>query len=423
MYKICLPIVKLFHKKIRTRENSWQKVFTSSIKALSSNDKKVLLFHSASMGEFEQAKPIIEQIKKNFPNCLIVASFYSPSGYENQIDYKFADVKLYLPLDTKKNIKMFIDAIKPEIAIFVRYDLWLNLLNYLQKKSIKLILLNATLPSRSFIRNVFLKQFYRLVYTKFNMIYTIDTMMINYLNNLKIFTTVSLLPDTRYDRVKSAILAKSNEFNWLRKVLSDRLIIVAGSTWQPDEKIISRALSKIRESTNSKFKISVVYVPHEPSEKHIRRLRTFVSNSVLFSEIVNYSDDYQTLSKILDNNVDIVVDSVGILLAMYSVGNVAFVGGGFGTGIHSVIEPAGFGLPIACGPKIDNSKDALVLLEKSYLTVVKNESDLIKWLETFLKDKVDLKAFSSKIKEHFDSNCGATTRITKEIMSLIKSKK
>lgn len=378
-----------------------------------------MLFHSASMGEFEQAKPIIEYIKKNFPDYITVASFYSPSGYENQINYELADVKLYLPLDTKKNAKLFVDTVEPEIAIFIRYELWLNILNYLHKKSAKIILLNVTLPSTSIVRNVLLKPFYRMVYNKVNKIYSIDPNMINYLRNLNVSTQVSLLPDTRFDRVKSSILAKSNDFTWLKRAMLDRFILVAGSTWEADERILSKALSKIRETIYPKSKITVIYVPHEPTEKHIRKLKTVLKNYILFSKLVKFSDENTNLAKNFENNVDIIIDSIGLLLGIYSIADVAFVGGGFGVGIHSVVEPAGYGLPVACGPKLNNAKDALGLLEKGYLTVVKNELELIQWLKIFITGAINLKNLSSQIKNHFDSNCGATDKITKEIISLI----
>lgn len=371
------------------------------------------------MGEFEQAKPIIEYIKKNFPDYIIVVSFFSPSGYENQIDYEFADVKLYLPLDTKKNAKIFVETIKPDMAIFIRYELWLNILNYLHKKSTKIILLNSTLPSKSFVRDVFLKPFYRMVYSKFYKIYSIEPNMINYLRNLKVSTPVSLLPDTRFDRVKSSILTKSDEFTWLKNALSDRFVIVAGSTWEADERMLSKAISKIRESIHPKSKITVIYVPHEPTEKHIRKLKTILKNYIIFSDLVRYSKDYQILNKKLNESVDIIVDSIGMLLGLYSIADIAFVGGGYGSGIHSVIEPAGYGLPIACGSKIDNSKDALIFIDKGYLSVIKNELDLIKWLDTFITNRINLRNLSLQIKKHFDSNCGATDKITKEIIGLI----
>lgn len=371
------------------------------------------------MGEFEQAKPIIESIKKNFPDCIIVASFYSPSGYESQIDYKFADIKLYLPLDSRKNAKMFVETIEPDISIFIRYELWLNTLNYLRKNSTKIILLNATLPSKSIIRNFLLKPFYRVVYKKFNKIYSIDPNMIDYLRSLNISTPVYLLPDTRFDRVKSSILAKSYDFIWLKRILLDRFILVAGSTWETDERILSKAISKIRETIRPNRKIIVIFVPHEPTEKHISKLKTILKNYILFSDLVKYSNDNSMLVKKFDGNIDIIVDSIGKLLGIYSIADVAFVGGGFGSGVHSVVEPAGHGLPIACGPKLGNSKDAIDFLEKGYLTIVKNELDLIEWLNKFITNEINLKNISSQIKKHFEANCGATDKITKEILSLI----
>lgn len=383
------------------------------------NKNKVVLIHSASMGEFEQAKPIIEKIKGNFPEVLIVATFYSPSGYENQLNYKFADIKLYLPFDTPKNIKNFLNIVKPNIAIFIRYDLWLNTLSYFKKFSTKTILVNATLPSQFFIREFLLRSYYKLAYEKFDQIFAVDSQIIHYLQKLNLNNNFYLVNDTRYDRVKSKIYSKKDIFKYLSHFFEGKFIIVAGSTWTEDEKILIKALYYLRNSSKYSKEIIVIYVPHEPTSKHIKELQNHLPNSVLFSELLDSIEDFEKLKTVLNVNVDVIVDSVGKLLDIYSLGNVAYVGGGFGTGIHSVIEPAGFGLPIACGPKIAKSVDAKIYKHNGFLTVVRKEEDFASWINKFLFNPEYLHKLNLEIKSFFESQCGATNEIVNAISKLI----
>lgn len=371
------------------------------------------------MGEFEQAKPLIEYIKKSRLDISIVTTFYSPSGFLNQIDNGLADIKLYLPLDTKKNVKEFFDTINPAIVFFIRYELWLNCLDYLKKRSTKLILLNATLPSRKFIRERLLRKYYKLIFNKFDKIFTIDPDMIDFLRKLKISSEISLLADTRYDRVKSKILLKSKNFDWLNKLQQGKFVLVAGSIWEPDEEIISRALKIIRNFSEFSINLTAILVPHEPNEKHINKLKKLVPNSILLSELIQYVENSEQEKLQYLSYQDIIVDSVGKLLEIYSIGNFAYIGGGFGVGIHSVIEPAGYGLPIASGPNVGNSKDANIYLEKGFLSIVNNENELVTWLISYITTPNKLMLISSEIKEFFNSQCGSTEKIFKEIADLI----
>lgn len=370
--KILIFVTKFFNKKIKDREDN----YLSSMQDIEflNRSKPTILFHSSSMGEFEQAKPIIERLRKDDVPVNIVCSFYSPSGYNNQKDYEFADEVVYMPFDTRANAKKFLSRINPKLVIFVRYDIWHNHLLEINRRNCELWLIDATEPQSKLIKSFPFWGFTKYNYNFFDKIYTMTENDFLYFSSIGLKSNIIKSTDTRFDRIIEKVEnAKSEEV--LSKDIFDEndFILVAGSTWEPDEQLIINSIEKL-ELDNKK--VIVVFVPHEPTAEHIDKLKRKLKNPILFSEI-----DENNLQAI---NNHIIVDKIGILLNLYSIADAAYIGGGFGTGVHSVTEAAGYSIPIACGSKMNNSPDAVNLQKKGALEVVQNDKELFNWLRSII---------------------------------------
>ncbi|MCX7879797.1 MAG: 3-deoxy-D-manno-octulosonic acid transferase [Ignavibacteria bacterium] len=400
------PLLCFVSEKFRIREKNWKKVLESQIHLLSnSDDEKLRIWvHSSSMGEFEQAKPIIELLKKKFNNIFITASFFSPSGYENQKNYRPADVKLYLPLDTRKNVSYFLSLIKPNLAIFIRYEIWLNLLIHLKRSGIPAFLVSATKP-RGF--NLLTKEYYKISFSKFTKIYPSSEQDFKFFESLKINVPLEKITDTRFDRVWIRINEKKEKILSKEELGSD-FVLVAGSIWKEDAKLILSRISFIKNF----YSLKIVYVPHEPTTSLINLIKRYDPQTILLSDILN------NLSIIKDQSENIIVDKVGFLLDLYSIADAVFVGGGFGKGVHSVVEPAGYFLPISCGPRISNSQEAQFMSENGIIRIVRNTTDFLDWLSRVRYNKDYYKSITEKTKEYFMQRLGSTEKVVNEIISI-----
>ncbi len=382
--------------------------------------KKVIWIHSASMGEFEQIKPVVEELTKNRDYLYIIVSFFSPSGYNNQKQYPFLDKVCYMPIDTKENAERFIQSVKPDIAIFVRYEIWRNHLLELKKRKIPVILVNATMPSNTFYRNSTCTRFFlRDNLNMFDLILTSGSRHTDYFEQLNLKTTIRTLTDTRFDRIIQKVEeAKVYEVLDHRIFDPNEIIIIAGSTWKEDEKILLPAINNVRQSIDAHIK--VIYVPHEPTEEHIEDLSALIPAHALFSRIKECLQDKGCKwvhEKLLGK--DIIVDEIGYLLGIYRYGHIAYVGGAFGDGIHSVTEPAGYGIPIISGPNLSKSTDAQLLNKNKALKVVKNEKELTDWLKFLILNSDFRKEYGRIAKEYVYNSAGSSKIVADRIISIL----
>jgi len=418
---LALLYVKIFKKrnaKLAEREENCRKSW-EALEILPDNRKRIW-FHSASMGEFEQVKSVIENIKKERPEVLIICSFFSPSGYNTQKNYPYADAIVYMPLDTKRNAKEFINLVKPDIAVFVRYEIWRNHLEVLKSKGIPRVLINATRPSQNFYRNFFLTQlFIRSSMNLFNNIFTVGRKHTKYFKQIGVRSYIRTLTDTRYDR----IIAKIEEAK-TKKIIPRELfdgneyVLIAGSTWEPDERLIYKAIEDIRDELN--IKIRVIYVPHEPTKERLDFLSNLLlDNFIYLSEVLELLQSNKSYNEIryIINNRDIICDSIGKLLQLYAIGDFAYIGGGFGEGVHSVAEAGGYGLPLACGPKIKKSYDALYFLENGALQIVSSSKHLEQWLYSLIIDKEKRNYLGEIPKNHIYQSAGSSRLITLKLLN------
>lgn len=343
-----LKIVAIFNKKIALFVNGRKESF-SKLEVFQKSDT-IIWVHVASLGEFEQARPIIEELKQKYSSYKILVTFFSPSGYEIRKNYELADVVCYLPLDTLSNAKSFIDKVNPRLAVFVKYEFWPNYLKQLKKKEIPTILVSGILRDNQiffksyglFMRNA-LKTFQHFF------VQNIDSKAL--LKSIQFFN-VTIAGDTRFDRV-SKILEQDNQLDFITEFKNNSYTVVAGSTWAEDEQLLVNYIN-----TEAQDDEKYIIAPHNINADGINALRKAINKkTVLYSNLTNDSN--------LKNSQVFIIDTIGLLTKIYAAADVAYVGGGLKTGLHNILEPATFGVPVIIGNKYDKFKEAkdLVALE------------------------------------------------------------
>jgi len=398
--KLLTPLLMLFLPKLKQRERSWKYVLEHCT-FQKNRYNKLIWFHAASMGEFEQAKPIIEKLKSERDDIQILCSFFSPSGYENQKHYKYTDAVVYMPPDSMKNVRAFLDRFQPDAAVFIRYEIWHNFLRELHKRKTPLFLVAATFP-RIPVPLELVKQFFSLNFSFFDTIFTVDERHTTRFEALDVNSELITLTDPRFDRIAAAVKNAREHPILPRSLFDSQLVLVAGSCWEPDENILIPAINELNLNN---FVYQCIFVPHEPSARHISELQSKVDSVLLSDLLSDISAPEKIKARIRKKHI--VVDSIGKLLALYSVADAAYIGGAFGTGVHSVTEPAGYSIPIACGTNMKNSPDAVKLKELKALEVLKKQEDAIDWLKKLLAQDKRTK-LGTIAGEYINSNTGST---------------
>jgi len=393
-----LKIVALFSPKIKLFVEGRKNVF-SILEEKIKEDDKTIWFHSASLGEYEQGLPVIEKIKEKYPSHKIIVTFFSPSGYEVRKNNNVADVTIYLPLDTKNNAKKFLKLVHPELAFFIKYEFWLNYLKELEKSKTPTYLISGIFRDNQ----MFFKwygEFYRKALKAFTFFFVQNESSKHKIESIG-FTNVIVSGDTRFDRV-AAILERDNKLDYIENFKNNEPVIVFGSSWPKDEVLIAEYINQAPE--NVKF----IIAPHNIKADQIAELKSQITKStILFSEKEN-----KDLSKY---NV-FIIDTIGLLTKIYSYGTIAYVGGGFGNpGIHNILEPATFGIPIVIGPNYSNFAEAVSLLELQGCMVISNTAELKKTFDQLLSDNELFTKKSNICKSFIQDNKGATETIIKTI--------
>ena len=390
-----LKIVALFSPKMALFVKGRKDVFKTLEAKIQANDKSIW-FHAASLGEYEQGLPVIEKIKEKYPSHKIIVTFFSPSGYEVRKNNTVADCTVYLPLDTQKNAKQFIELTNPELVFFIKYEYWPNYLNELKKRNIKTYLISGILrENQAFFK--WYGGFYRKSLDAFDFFFVQNESSKQLLQSLG-HQNVLVSGDTRFDRV-STILEKNNTLDFIAEFKDNKITVVVGSSWPKDEEIIAQYINEY-SNENVKF----IIAPHNIKAEQIAKLKALITKpTALFSEKEN-----QSLS---DQHV-FIIDTIGILTKIYSYADIAYVGGGFGNpGIHNILEPATFGIPIVIGPNYSHFAEATALVKLEGCVSIANNKDL---LETFddLIYKPDIRFQKGAICRQFvQQNKGATAII------------
>ena len=403
---IALYLLGLFNDKIKRGMKDRKTLFDDLEIKLKKVDraKKIIWFHSSSMGEFEQAKPIIEKIRKE-KSVNIIVTFFSPSGYENSLNYPYADIISYLPFDTPPLAEKFVKIIKPDVVVFMRYDIWPNIILQLQINKIPSFIVDATMRRDSKRKLPFLKNFHKILYSGFSKILTVsEEDAENFISFGLDDNKVIAVGDTRFDRVYQKSLQAKEKKLLPEDFFKGKKVFVFGSSWESDEEVVFPALMKLLKYDKD---VIVIVVPHEPTILHLEKIEnTFINNfsTIRFSYLNNYK-----------NERVIIVDSIGILLTLYFYADAAYVGGSFKQGIHNVLEPAVYGIPVLFGPKYHNSQEAEILVKLGGAFVVNNKREAFLKMRTLLSDLTSQKKSGDICFRYVNKNIGTTDKISEEI--------
>jgi 3-deoxy-D-manno-octulosonic-acid transferase len=358
---------------------------------------KYIWFHAASLGEFEQGRPLIEKIRERYPEYKILLTFFSPSGYEVRKNYKGADIVCYLPLDKPRNVNKFLDIIQPCMAFFIKYEFWKNYLDELHKRNIPVYSISSIFRKEQ----IFFKWYggtYRKVLANFDQLFVQNETSKRFLSKIGI-NKVTVVGDTRFDRVLE-IRQEAKDLPLVEAFKGNSMTIVAGSSWQPDEDLFI-------EYFNTHPDIKLIIAPHVIDENHLVEI------------ISKLKRPYVRYSKANEQNVRnadcLIIDGFGLLSSIYRYGEIAYVGGGFGVGIHNILEAAVYGIPVIFGPKYQKFMEAKQLLEENGAFSIKNYEELSQLLDKMISDTEYLKEVGANADNYVSKNLGASEKILDQI--------
>lgn len=401
IYLLLVYIASISNKKAQLWLNGrkkWQK----KVKSVIDPEVQTVWVHCSSLGEFEQGRPVIESLREKYPNLKIVLTFFSPSGYEVRKDYKGADYIFYLPIDTRKNAKVFIDLINPKIAIFVKYEFWYFYLRYLNKKGIPTYVISANFRESQ----VFFKPYgkwYRRFLQNFDHLFVQNQHSLDLLKSIGI-TNVTVAGDTRFDRVVK-VAQEAKHFSFIEQFCGGETIIVAGSTWPKDEELLVEFFNQAPEN------VKLIIVPHEITQTHIQGIQqSYPHKSILYT---NRDNEDPKSSRLL------IIDTIGMLSSIYRYGHIAYVGGGFGAGIHNTLEAATFGLPVVFGPNYHKFQEAKDLIVQKAAFSINSTKELSDFLNSLINDEQKRLDMGANSKKFVLSGVGAAEKILTQIASKI----
>lgn len=397
-----LHVLGLVNRKVARGIAGRKTLFTDLEKTMASMAAGPRVWvHASSMGEFEQAKPIIAALKTRHPDVRVIASFFSPSGYENSRKYTLADAIVYIPFDSPGGARRFIDLIRPDVAVMVRYDIWPNHIWELRARAVPVIIANATMSRRTLRRLPLLRSMHQSVYNSIDSILTVADSDVAAFRAFRLKRpTVKAIGDTRYDQVATRSAEARKRHIVPPAVITGKKVIVAGSTWPEDEAVLLPAFLKLRTERSD---LLLILTPHEPTVDHcenIERELTGHVSTIRFSALNEYAGQDV-----------IIVDSIGILLVLYASAHLAYVGGSFRQGIHNVLEAAVYGIPVLFGPKHRNSHEPLMLVERGGGFIVTNEEEFTTTAGNLLRDDRIRTTAGERASSFVQSHLGATEQI------------
>lgn len=359
LYHLMIWLMVPFNSKARlyvTGRKNWQVQLRRQVDP----EAHYIWIHCASLGEFEQGRPLIETIRQEYSEYKILLTFFSPSGYEIRKKYPFADVVLYLPADTRKNARIFLDIVRPEKVLFIKYEFWYHYITELQRRSVPLFLVSGIFrQNQVFFSHMPWGHWFRQILSGFTRLYVQDE------ESAVLLTTFGMEKctvsgDTRFDRV-ATIVKSAKHIPIVDKFAGDKPVLVAGSTWKPDEELLARF---INESANIRF----IIAPHEVTPENVHNLALLLKKPHVRYSMARESDIHQY--EVL------IIDSIGLLSSLYRYGKIAYIGGGFGAGIHNILEAATFGLPVIFGPRYTKFREARDLVNRKAAVPVNSYHDL-----------------------------------------------
>lgn len=364
--------------------------------------KPVIWMHTASLGEYEQGLPVLQELKKQYPGHCLLVTFFSPSGYEAKKDRHEADLVTYLPLDLPEKVDPFLDLVSPVLAIFVKYEVWPNYFRALKARRIPILLISARFR-KSHIYFRWYGGFMKKALTLASHIFVQDEDSMRLLQSAGV-SQCSISGDTRFDRVME-ITKRDNSLPFMEEFAKGHLCLVAGSTWPEDENLIVAYLNKAGS------RLRCVLAPHDIEAAHIEKLRHSLSRKV-----IRYSEIQGPISS--DTEV-LILDTIGLLTRVYSYADIAYVGGGFATGLHNTLEPAAFGIPVIIGPGYEGFREARELVARGGLVVVGDGPALDRRLDQLIEDPTLREQLGRGNAQYVREQQGASIQIMDHIRTLL----
>ena len=406
LYALIVRLVAAFgHRKARAMVRGQHDTWRILREKINPNERYIW-FHAASLGEFEQGLPLIERLRREQPARKILLTFFSPSGYEVRKDYKGADVVCYLPFDSPTAARRFVKLARPEMAFFIKYEFWRNYIDVLFKKSIPIYSVSSIFrPGQIFFRWYGRK--YARCLRRITHFFVQNERSVELLRSIGVTDNVTIVGDTRFDRVIDIRnVAKSlpivEQFAQAQDGAHQPFVLVAGSSWQPDEDILLDYVNRHPE-------IRLVIAPHVVNDAHIQEIEQKLTTPAL-----RYSK--ATLENVQNYRV-LIIDGYGLLSSIYRYATVAYVGGGFGVGIHNVPEAAVYGIPVIIGPNHQRFAEAVALMENGGCKSIENAEDFSAIMDDFLANPSHIAAAGSAASRYINQNAGATPVIYQHVFA------
>ena len=391
-----VKLAALFSDKPAKMVKGYREVFDLLQRKIDRN-AQYIWFHAASLGEFEQGRPLIERIRKEYPQYKILQTFFSPSGYEVRKNYDGADIVCYLPIDTPSNVKKFVDLVNPCMVFFVKYEFWQNYLNTLYKKGIPVYSVSSIFRSNQIFFRWYGKGYQQVLKT-FAHLFVQNEESKQLLAGIGVNNT-TVVGDTRFDRVLD-ICAAAKQLPLVQKFKGDALTFVAGSSWEPDEDIFIKYF-------NAHPEMKLIIAPHVVNDSHLKEIESKLQRSSI------------RYTKATEENVQqadcLMIDCYGLLSSIYRYGEISYIGGGFGVGIHNVLEAAVYGIPVIFGPNNKKFREAQHLLANKGGFEINSYEDFEQLMNKFLTDEAYLKQSGKAAGDYVKGNAGAMEKIMKRV--------
>lgn len=405
-YGLLIRLIAPFNSKAGKWVSGRKKIFRKLEASFLVNKFPVVWFHCASLGEFEQARPVIESFRLNYPSYKILLTFFSPSGYEIRKNYPHADYIFYLPLDTPRNARKFVEITNPEIAFFVKYEFWYFLLSELHRRKKTIVSFSAIFrPDQYFFKPN--GELYRNLLRRFDRIFVQNQASLELLNKHRIHNG-EMAGDTRFDRVRQ-ICDQRKEIPEAETFKAGKRLLIIGSAWKQDMDVLMPFIN------NYNKELKVIIAPHEIKESYIAELQKEITRkSIRFSSVSSVDDHALAEYEVL------IIDNIGMLSSLYAYADFAYVGGAFGKGLHNILEAATFGMPVFFGPNYDKFQEAKDLLGMGCAFSITRVEDFYTNFDVLYQNDSSRKFIALKAKEYVKSNTGATSKIMDYCHEILK---
>lgn len=413
-YSLAVWLASFFNPKAKLWREGRKQLFPRLAEAFKDNKSPVIWFHTSSLGEFEQGRPVIEQIKAQHPELKILITFFSPSGYEIRHDYDKADYVFYLPLDTRSNAQKFLSIVRPHAVFFVKYEFWYHFLNETQKTHVPMVLFSSIFRKQQFFFK-FYGSFFRKVLRNYTHIFVQNQVSVDLLKGIQV-PNVSIAGDTRFDRVKD-IANKQEKFPIVETFVNNQLTLVVGSSWWRDLAILVPFLNDFGTP------LKTIIAPHEINDNEIERLQgVLTKKSIRYTQFQGKSLDDETVRQQLEESDVLILDTIGMLAGLYQYADFSYIGGAFGEGLHNTLEPAVFDTPVLFGKEYDKYQEAVDLVDRGGAFSLKDTEELQNVMNELYFDE-EKRARAAKVCTNYViENLGSAEKIYKYFVKDIYNK-